>query len=407
MSGISDTIVVTHPNRQYSHQLAIALHRAEMLHGYWTGVPARPVFEGTVLRPLGALLERHELIGKIPSDRIEHCFWGPLARRVGLPLPAGWAVDVEHRGMAAFDRWCARRIPDTEAEVVAGAENASLETFRVAKEHGMTTVLEAASFHYAWQDAFYEYPESDAIHARINRRKDREIERADRIHTVSSLARESYLDAGVHPEKVVTTTIGCDLSRFRPRREDEHQTETPFTFIFAGHAGRRKGADLLLQACEQLDREGLSYRVWVAGNADEHLDWACAEAVERLGWIPHDELADRYRRADCFVLPSRHDSFGMVVVEAMASGTPAIVSANTGAREALTEGETGWVVPVDDAGALAEQMRWCVEHPRRVEDMRPDARTSAEEYAWPKYHRRAVEAYRTLMSNSRSETTQI
>jgi glycosyltransferase involved in cell wall biosynthesis len=307
--------------------------------------------------------------------------------------------------MAAFDRWCARRIPEAGAKVVGGAENASLETFRVAKEEGMTTVLEAASFHHAWQDAFYEYPESDEIHAHINRRKDREIALADRIHTVSALARESYLEAGVAPGKVVTTTIGCDLSRFRPRREDEYQTETPFTFIFAGHAGRRKGADLLLRACEQLDQQGLSYRVWVAGNADEHLDWTRAAAVERLGWIPHDELADRYRRADCFMLPSRHDSFGMVVVEAMACGTPAIVSAHTGAREAVTEGETGWVVPADDADALAERMQWCIAHAGHVKAMRSDARTSAEEYAWPKYHRRAVEAYRTLMSNSQSETT--
>jgi len=393
------TVVLTHPNRQYSHQLARALHRASRLEGYWTGVPARPVFEGTPLRPLGRFLEKHSLIDDLPSDRIKHCFWGPLARRLALPLPKRWAVDVEHRGMAAFDRWCARRVADTGADVVAGAENASLETFRSSKEAGMTTVLEAASFHHEWQDDFYSYPESAAVHARINERKDREIELADRIHTVSALARQSYVDAGVPAEKVVATTIGCDLSRFHLRRNDENrESEAPFTFIFAGHAGKRKGTDLLLEACRRLDRQGISYRMWVAGATENHLSWGATASVERLGWLPHEELARRYRDADCFVLPSRHDSFGMVVVEAMACGTPAIVSEQTGAREAITDGESGWVLPADDAVTLASQMKWCVEHTEQVETMRSHARRDAEAYSWSAYHERVVEAYRTLFA---------
>jgi len=337
------------------------------------------------------------LIDDLPSDRVKHCFWGPLARRLALPLPKGWAVDVEHRGMAAFDRWCARRVADTGADVVAGAENASLKTFRSAKEVGMTTVLEAASFHHKWQDDFYDYPESEAVHARINERKDREIELADRIHTVSALARQSYVDAGVSTEKVVATTIGCDLSRFHPRRNDEtRESEAPFTFIFAGHAGKRKGTDILLAACRRLDRQGVPYRVWVAGATEDHLSWGSTASVERLGWLSHEELATRYRAADCFVLPSRHDSFGMVVVEALACGTPAIVSEQTGAREAVTEEESGWVIPADDAEALAEQMTWCVEHADLAHDMRSLARRDAEAYAWPTYHERAMEAYRAL-----------
>jgi glycosyltransferase involved in cell wall biosynthesis len=337
------------------------------------------------------------LIDDLPADRIEHCFWGPLARRLALPLPKGWTVDVEHRGMAAFDRWCARRVADTGADVVAGAENASLETFRSAKEAGMTTVLEAASFHHEWQDEFYDYPESETVHARINERKDREIALADRIHTVSALARQSYVDVGVPADRVVATTIGCDLTRFRPRgSDDEYDLGAPFTFIFAGHAGRRKGADVLLEACQRLDRQGISFRVWVAGATEDHLPWGITNSVERLGWLPHEELSTRYREADCFVLPSRHDSFGMVVVEAMACGTPAIVSEQTGAREAVTEGQSGWIVPADDVETLASQMKWCVEHADQLSVMRSNARRDAEAYAWPAYHERVVEAYRSL-----------
>ena len=87
----------------------------------------------------------------------------------------------------------------------------------------------------------------------------------------------------------------------------------------------------------------------------------------------------------------------------MACGTPVIVSENTGAREAVTEGETGWVVPTDDVDALAEQMKWCVQHPDQVETMRSSVRDDAEDYSWERYHNRAVSAYRSLVLAGQQE----
>jgi len=304
---------------------------------------------------------------------------------------------IQHLGVAAFDRWCARRVPETQADTVATVENSALSTFQVAKSLDITTVLEAPSFHHTWQDRFYDYPESDAAHARINERKDREIELADRIHTVSSLARKSYIDAGVPPEKVIATTIGCDISHFRPLSDgNSSSSSASFTFIFVGHAGRRKGADTLLRACERLDQYGASYRLWIVGGYDESLPRIRSESVNRLGWLSHDDLVHRYQQADCLVLPSRHDSFGMVVVEAMACGTPAIVSENTGAREAITENTSGWVLPADDVEALASRMKWCLDHDERVRKMRSAARRHAEDYDWASYRRRVLSAYESL-----------
>jgi len=390
-------VLITHPNRQYSHQTAIALQKHGLLGAYWTGVPAKPVFSNSLLRPVGQLLERHSLIEEVPNAKIRHCFWGPLARRVSLLFSKAKAVDIQHWGMALFDRWCASHIVETDANTVAASENAALKTFQQAKEKGWTTVLEAASFHHTWQDSFYDYPESDVVHTQINERKDAEIELADRVHTVSELARQSYLDAGVSPSKVVATTIGCDLSLFQPKKtSDKNDQHRPFTFIFAGHAGRRKGADTLLEACALLDDNGLDYRVWVAGATEPALSWDTSGSVERLGWLTHDQLTQRYRDADCFVLPSRHDSFGMVVVEAMACGTPALVSEQTGAKEAVTEDKSGWVIPADDPVSLAEKMKWCIQHADAVRSMRVNARKDAESYGWPAYYERVVKAYTSL-----------
>jgi glycosyltransferase involved in cell wall biosynthesis len=107
-------------------------------------------------------------------------------------------------------------------------------------------------------------------------------------------------------------------------------------------------------------------------------------------------LAEELRRADVLVLPSRNDSYAMVVAEALASGLPVLISEMVGAKDLVTEGKTGWIVPVDDVAALAGRMSWCASHPEAVRAMGPDCRRAAEGATWPAYHRRLAELLRAL-----------
>jgi glycosyltransferase involved in cell wall biosynthesis len=70
------------------------------------------------------------------------------------------------------------------------------------------------------------------------------------------------------------------------------------------------------------------------------------------GWHAHDDLADAINAADLVVLPSRHEAFGLVLVEAMACGVPVVATASQGPSRIVDDGETGWLVPVDDEDAL-------------------------------------------------------
>ena len=91
------------------------------------------------------------------------------------------------------------------------------------------------------------------------------------------------------------------------------------------------------------------------------------------------------------MLPSRHDSFGRVVVEAMATGLPAIVSEHVGAKEMIAEGENGWIVPSEDAEVLAQKMQWRVKHSGKVAEKREKAVEAARKYTWKAYRRRVVD----------------
>ena len=398
-------VLVTHPGRQHSHQLVKALHREDMLAEYWTGVPARPLTSVSALRPLVGPLEKHALL-PIPDDRVRHFLLEPIVRRATAWMSPGQQVDWSHWAMEQFDRWCADRLEEADADAVVAYENGALHTFRRAKELGMTTILDAASFHHAWQDDVYDYVESSAVHERINDHKDAEIELADHILTVSSLARESYVDGGADADRVTSVPVGCDLDRFRISSDDvSSQEDAPFTFIFAGHAGHRKGIDLLLDAASRLEDEGQNVQIWVAGGEDPNVEWSRSSLVKRLGRLPQPELADRFRQADCLVLPSRHDSFGMVVVEAMATGLPVIVTENVGAKEAVTEGVSGWIILAEDADALYEQMRWCIQNHEDVRRMHKAARRDASAYSWEAYHRRVIHHLQNIVGSIRSRSS--
>lgn len=397
------SILVTHPGRQHVHQLVHALERAGMLLQFWTGVPSAAVEAKSKPYGLVAQLSPQPVLD-VPPERVRHFFVAPVVRRLARYLcsPAE-AVRWGHCADGWFDRWCAWRLrrQRLEARVVVAYENAALHTFREARAKGMKTVLDAASYHHAWQDqAFGDYVETEAVHRQINERKEAEMALADHVLTVSELARQSYIDGGVPAERVHAVPVGCDLERFHvapPSGGSALQASArPFTFIFAGHASHRKGIDLLLHAAHTLNEEGRDARVWVAGGASPGIDWASALNVERLGRLPQTELADRFRAADCLVLPSRHDSFGMVVVEAMAAGLPVIVTDHVGAKQAVVEETSGWVIPAEDGHALITRMRWCVEHPSEVRAMHEAARASAETYSWAGYHERVVACLRAV-----------
>jgi len=383
-------VLIAHPGRQHAHQLALALHQNEALYGFWTGVPtADPETKGPLYRAIAHLSPQPTVA--LPGEKVRHNYVVPLARRINQRLwTDGRRADWQHRVLAWFDRWVPRRLPH-DLDAVICYESSARETFRVAKERGVTTILDAASFHHEWQDDVYEPEESELVHRRINARKDEEIRLADHILTVSELARDSYVEAGVPPERVTSVPMGADLSAFYPDGEGAEEKNGPFTFIFAGQAGRRKGADLLLAASERLDRQGIPHRVQFAGSTEDQLFAETDAPVERLGYLSRPALAMAFRRADCLVLPSRHDSFGRVVVEAMATGLPAIVSEHVGAKEMIAEGENGWIVPSEDAEVLAQKMRWRVKHSGKVAEKREKAVEAARKYTWKAYRRRVVD----------------
>lgn len=315
--------------------------------------------------------------------------WRPIPALIELAaerlLPETQALRMAYHTYYGFDRIAARLLPRLRPDAVVGYENGALEIFRAAKALGIPTILDAASVHHRLQTEAGLADGDTPFRANANARKDAEIALADHVLTCSTLARDSYVAAGVAAERVHIVPLGFDAGIFAPGSDETHMG--PVRLAFVGRFTRVKGVDVLADAIDRLAAQGLSFQLRLA--ADPARDEAARDRLGRhgelLGKLPHDQLPALYRWADALVLPSRFDSFGLVVLEALACGLPVIVSDRVGAKDFVEHGVNGLILPSGDADALATSLAAFASDPAPLRAMRGAALASARDAEWTQY----------------------
>jgi len=151
----------------------------------------------------------------------------------------------------------------------------------------------------------------------------------------------------------------------------------PPMVLFVGIDWERKGGDLLVAAMSDVRRSHPEARLVTVGDAPADLPaW-----VESAGRIPVEEIGRFYRQATVFCLPSRQESFGVAVIEAMAAGVPCVVS-DVGSLPEMV-GPGGVVVPVDERAALAEALSGLLDDRARAARLGAAARERVvSRYSW-------------------------
>ncbi|MEK7097406.1 MAG: glycosyltransferase family 4 protein, partial [Patescibacteria group bacterium] len=234
------------------------------------------------------------------------------------------------------------------------------------------------------------------------------IKSADAV-TCASLDYVENSDAGVfykkYKEKFFETGFGVDLEKFRPARSAISEKN----ILFVGgldSAHYFKGVDVLLEAFKIISSEFPDCNLTIAGDGDRREcyvnmaeDLAVADKVRFLGKVGGDELAELYRDCAFLVLPSvnKSEAYGLVLLEAIASGKPVIASNLPGVRSVFEKGKQGLLAEPGNIGDLAERMRELLVDDRLREEMGREARILAEEkYSWGRVGEMLEEVYKGL-----------
>lgn len=275
-----------------------------------------------------------------------------LAHHFGLPLAASWHTNV-HEYAARRSGWFLRLLPERHS----AATGQKIEDI---------TMAAAARFYSVARVLFAPNPELCAL-----------------------LERTTGRPCHLMPR-------GVDAELFHPSKRNRRPEDGEAVLGFVGRLSVEKNIALLAQVQEELERMGLiNFRFLIVGHGAEE-NWLRERLprAEFTGVLHGEALAEAYANMDLFVFPSHTDTFGNVVLEALASGVPAIVTPDGGPATIVRDGETGRIACDEEfAAAVAGVLAGAEKHTR----MRIAARNYALTASWDSVFEGVYAAYETML----------
>ncbi|HEX6153964.1 MAG TPA: glycosyltransferase [Solirubrobacterales bacterium] len=180
--------------------------------------------------------------------------------------------------------------------------------------------------------------------------------------------------------------------------------------LFVGRPEERKGLPILLTAFNALVEHVPSRLTVIGADREDVLRYVADPDLLRFmdirGRVSGERLWAELHRADVLCAPSLSgESFGMVLTEAFAAGTPVIASAIAGYSDVVSDGVDGLLVPPGDPQRLAEELQRIHHEPERLLEMGEAARRSAQRYAWPRVADQVTEVYERAIEAPKPVTT--
>jgi glycosyltransferase involved in cell wall biosynthesis len=192
---------------------------------------------------------------------------------------------------------------------------------------------------------------------------------------------------------------GVDAVLFDPAKRQRNPEDREIILGFVGRMSVEKNVALLVRIQQELEQRGIRnfrYLIVGQGNLEAWLRERLPRA-EFAGVLKGEPLAEAFARMDLFVFPSHTDTFGNVVLEALASGVPAIVTPSGGPPTIVRDGVTGRIVPDD---GFTDAIAGIIANPARHAQMRQAARTYALTASWDSVFEGVYAGYQPILPST-------
>ena len=409
-------VMVFHPGRQHAYEVAVALQTAGRLQAFHTSVYYRPdrwpyrVIEwlprdrrDRAQRRLA--YRRHPLLS---DERVRSWPYAELIAQTLGRVPAlayatrGWIGSPFHAWASDLhmSRWLGKAVDRPGA--IYGFEGGSLRVFRQAKWQGIATILDipmVADGQSIIETEAKAFGVSVPAVPGLERRKAKERQIADWAIVPSRAVAESVAKTGVPPERTLTVPFGVNVDLFQPTPKAQART-AGLRVVFAGKFSLRKGVQYAIPGWINAKIPG-EFRI-IGPPAEPAFVNAMRSgyrgAFTEVGNLLIHDLANELAAADVFVFPSLAEGSALVTYEALASGLPCIVTAESGSI--VRDGVEGFVVPARDAGAITARLKLLADNADLRARMGRAARLRAEQFTWADYGRRLAAAVEQVLANA-------
>ena len=405
-------ILLSHPTgNEFVREALAAFDRAGILGEFWTTISWNPEARINQLFPqsLRDLFGRRSFSESVrsrthtvPLREASRLFAGAIGVTPKHETGA-FSIDAVLRGLDRKAAERLRKIDDCDA--IYAYEDSALQSFRAAGDLGLKRIYDLPIGYWrVGQRIFAEEKEREPEWASTLTgtldsaeklgQKDDELRLATRVIVASTFTKQTLGDA--------PSTAKIDIVAYGappPISDEIRRSAGRLKVLFAGSLGQRKGLSYLLDAVEKL--KGAVELTLLGRKAAS----GCApleSAVQKHRWVPtlsHAGVLREMQRHDVLVLPSLFEGFGLVILEAMAQGTPVITTDHTAGPDVIENGTDGFIVPIRSAEAIAERLDLLASDPERLIAIKSMAKQKAASRGWATYRQRLVEVAREVMAS--------
>lgn len=179
--------------------------------------------------------------------------------------------------------------------------------------------------------------------------------------------------------------------------EREKPRGKEINLLYVGIVNKNKNIDTTIKTCEMFLEKGFSVRYTIIGNIKDEKQRALIEESSFINYIGHsnkEELISYYRNSDIFVMPSIHETFGIVYIEAMSQALPLIYTRGQGFDEQFEEGEVGYRVNSDSPSEIFERVKDIVDNYKYISDK---CVSNVDKFSWDRIAKEYKEVYINIL----------
>lgn len=418
---MSYKVIVAHPGKQHSFYLASSLKEEDILFKYITTVYDKD--KSILMNTLKKFLKKDNLTRAssrknpdlddndvIQYNQLSGLVEIILSRQKNNRLYNWW----RQKNADSFGKKVAKYAIKNNVDAVICYDTNSNTTFDILKKQAphIKRILDVSAANRMYMKKVYEKDIATIPEEFSNKLKEesfylwqetsiqlleKEIEQTQYFISPSKFVKDTLIYSGVSEESIGICPYGASFGD-KSYSRDKRNGNQAIRAIYVGNVTEMKGIYYLLEAVMKIPKELLELTIVGAYDNSDGIFNSYMDRVKFTGRLLHSEVEKMLYESDIFVFPSLGDGFSLAVLEALSCGLPSIVTCNTGAADAIIEGENGFVVPIQDSEVLYNKLMYFVNHKEVISRMSQLAQETSKEYSWEKYKNIIINQLTTWLS---------